>query len=256
MLKPRRIDDLFEDGHPDEDNYVANLLHRKLFYKMQRNCNVDITSLIEACNEGWVQWWEQGDAVAIDEAVAPHKGRRFGGIIQYIPRKPHSAGIKLYVLCDSVSGYVLQVYLYTGKKGQLRRSGPKVAGKWVGTILARLLNASLVPKDTSSITVEVLKGAIKSLRRRQPEVPGFLRLNVNWDQLLAQLEEWVEDTVDVRTQCFCCAFMPLAREGGAILCQIRVHGGRQACRKTGPKMPRNRLRRRTERATRRAQNSP
>ena len=145
MLKPRRIDDLFEVGHPDEDNYVANLLHRKLFYKMQRNCNVDITDLIEACNEGWVQWWEQGDAVAIDEAVAPHKGRRTGGIIQYIPRKPHSTGIKLYVLCDSVSGYVLQVYLYTGKKGQLRRSSPKVAGKFTGPEIVNHFCSSLQP---------------------------------------------------------------------------------------------------------------
>ena len=37
-----------------------------------------------------------------------------------------------------------------------------------GKILARLLNASLVPKDTSSITVDVLNGATKLLRRRQP----------------------------------------------------------------------------------------
>ena len=28
------------------------------------------------------------------------------------------------------------------------------------------------------------------------------------------------------TQCFCCAFMPFAREGGAALCEIRVHGDR------------------------------
>ena len=64
-----------------------------------------------------------------------------------------------------------------------------------GKILARLLNASLVPKDTSSITVDVLNGATKLLRRRQPEVADFWRLNVNRDQLLAQLEVWVEDAV-------------------------------------------------------------
>ena len=64
-----------------------------------------------------------------------------------------------------------------------------------GKLLARLLHASLVPKDVSSITVDVLKGATKLLRRRQPEVADFLRLNVNRDRLLAQLEEWVEDAV-------------------------------------------------------------
>ena len=61
--------------------------------------------------------------------------------------------------------------------------------------MARLLNASLVPKDTSSIMFDVLNGAIKLLRRRQLEVVDFLRLNVNRDQLLAQLEEWVQDPV-------------------------------------------------------------
>ena len=45
----------------------------------------------------------------------------------------------------------------------------------------------------NTITADVLKGATKLLRRRQPEVADFLRLNVNRDQLLAQLEEWVED---------------------------------------------------------------
>ena len=64
-----------------------------------------------------------------------------------------------------------------------------------GKILACLLNASLVPKDTSSITVDALKGATKLLCRRQPEVAEILRLNVNGDQLFAQLEEWVEDVV-------------------------------------------------------------
>ena len=64
-----------------------------------------------------------------------------------------------------------------------------------GKILVRLLIASLVPKDTSSITVEVLKGATKLLRRRQPGVADFLRLNVNRGQMLAPLEEWVEDAV-------------------------------------------------------------
>ena len=49
---------------------------------------------------------------------------------------------------------------------------------WVG-IGRHLLNASLVPKDTSSIMVDVLKGATKFLRRRQPDMVDFLRLNVN-----------------------------------------------------------------------------
>ena len=44
-------------------------------------------------------------------------------------------------------------------------------------------------------SITILKGTTKLLRCRQPEVANFLRLNVNRDQLLAQLEEWVEDAV-------------------------------------------------------------
>ena len=41
---------------------------------------------------------------------------------QYIARKPHSTGIKLYVLCDNTYGYVFDVYLYTGRRGRIRRT--------------------------------------------------------------------------------------------------------------------------------------
>ena len=41
-----------------------------------------------------------------------------------------------------------------------------------------------------------------------------------------------------------------------VLCEIRVQGGRQARTNAGPKMPENRLRRRTQRAPRRAYKSP
>ena len=45
------------------------------------------------------------------------------GLRQYIARKPHSTGIKLYVLCDNTYGYVFDVYLYTGRRGRIRRTG-------------------------------------------------------------------------------------------------------------------------------------
>ena len=35
----------------------------------------------------------------------------------FIARKPHSTGIKLYCLADATSGYVVDMYLYTGRTG-------------------------------------------------------------------------------------------------------------------------------------------
>ena len=57
-----------------------------------------------------------------DEAVAPHKGKRVGLLRQFIPRKPHSTGLKLYVLDDGSGPYVYHVYLYTGKRRPLHRA--------------------------------------------------------------------------------------------------------------------------------------
>ena len=57
-----------------------------------------------------------------DEIVVPHKGIRAGPLRQFIPRKPHSTGVKLYVLAYAVEPYVTNVYLYVGARGQLRRA--------------------------------------------------------------------------------------------------------------------------------------
>ena len=54
-----------------------------------------------------------------DAVVVPHTGSNWHGLREYIARKPHSTGIKLYVLCDHTHGYVLDVYLYTGRHGTL-----------------------------------------------------------------------------------------------------------------------------------------
>ena len=41
----------------------------------------------------------------------------------YIVRKPHNTGVKLCCLADAGMGYIVDVYLYTGRRGVLRRHG-------------------------------------------------------------------------------------------------------------------------------------
>ena len=64
-----------------------------------------------------------GGAICGDEALVPQTRGRSIGLRQYIARKPHSTSIKLYVLCDNTHGYILDVYVYTGCRGRLRRYG-------------------------------------------------------------------------------------------------------------------------------------
>ena len=58
-----------------------------------------------------------------NESVVRHKGIRAGPLRVFIARKPQSTGIKLYCLADATSGYVVDMYLYTGRRGHLRRFG-------------------------------------------------------------------------------------------------------------------------------------
>jgi hypothetical protein len=51
--------------------------------------------------------------VAIDEGMVPWKERL--SFKQYIPSKPDKFGMKAYVLCESCSGYVCKMDIYTGK---------------------------------------------------------------------------------------------------------------------------------------------
>ena len=55
--------------------------------------------------------------------MVPHKGIRAGPLRMFIARRPHSTGIKLYCLADATSGYVVDMNLYTGRRGHLRRFG-------------------------------------------------------------------------------------------------------------------------------------
>ena len=53
--------------------------------------------------------------IAIDETMVPHKGRL--SFKQYIKNKPTQWGIKLWVLSESLTGYVYKFQVYLGKEG-------------------------------------------------------------------------------------------------------------------------------------------
>jgi len=65
--------------------------------------------------------------LCIDESLVKFKGRL--GIKQYIPNKRSRFGIKLFLLCDCETGYVLKLLVYTGSQTQLRENSPSDIGK-------------------------------------------------------------------------------------------------------------------------------
>lgn len=55
--------------------------------------------------------------ITVDESLLLYKGRL--GWVQYIPMKRARFGIKFYMLCESTSGYVWSLIIYTGKGTKL-----------------------------------------------------------------------------------------------------------------------------------------
>ena len=103
MLQPRRIDDLWDRDSMYYNPYMEYLFpDRGAFYKLQRFADPDVDALIELCTEQWQNGWVLGDIVCGDESIVPHKGLFLSR--QFIPRKPHTTGVKLYLLCDAQDG--------------------------------------------------------------------------------------------------------------------------------------------------------
>ena len=53
----------------------------------------------------------------------PHTGLHAGPLQMYIVHKPHTTSINFYCLADDTSGYIVDVYLYTRRRGVLHQHG-------------------------------------------------------------------------------------------------------------------------------------
>ena len=73
--------------------------------------------------------------------MIPFKGRV--AFRQYIPRKPHSTGVKYWALVDR-HGYMYYFQIYTGKRGTERRRRGRTAGeKALAHIVLEAMDASV-----------------------------------------------------------------------------------------------------------------
>ena len=67
----------------------------------------------EKLNKSFKEMYDPSRQLSLDEQMIGTKSRI--GFLQYMPKKPKKFGIKLWALCESLSGYCLQFQIYTGK---------------------------------------------------------------------------------------------------------------------------------------------
>ena len=119
--------------------------------------------------------------VSVDEAMIKFKGR--SKITQYIPLKPVKRGIKVWILADSVNGYIVDFKVYIGKEGDTvqRNLGIKVVTDITSTLpkghhvyfdnyftlLQYLLDHDLYSCGTFRLNRVGIPSAIKNLKERK-----------------------------------------------------------------------------------------
>ena len=100
MVRPIQAAGIWDKRHLAYNKYMASLLPRFMYYRLQKLLRTDVTDLLEV----WSAAWDIGGAVSGDEAIVPHTGGRRMGLRQYIARQPHATGIKLLILADNTGG--------------------------------------------------------------------------------------------------------------------------------------------------------
>ena len=73
-----------------------------------------VEPLLTSVRQHLLEQFNPGQNIAIDEAMVAFKGRSF--MKQYLPGKPIKWGFKIWTLADSVTGYVSDIDVYTGRR--------------------------------------------------------------------------------------------------------------------------------------------
>ena len=123
MVRPMQVDGVWDRDGLVYNAYLARLLSRGQNYDLHKHCGSDVVDLIEAVSAHWAAAWTMGGAATGDEPLVPHTGLRVGLLKMCIVRKLHNTSIKLYCLVDAGTGYIVDVYFYTGRHGVLLRHG-------------------------------------------------------------------------------------------------------------------------------------
>lgn len=185
MLRPRTVDDIWASGTLHHSPYLASFLPRKKYYAIHRMSAYDVPPVLQLLSETWSGSWEWGCFAAGDEILVPHKGKKAGGMRQFIPRKPHPTGIKLYALCDGTSAYCADVYLYMGKQRNPSTS-PWAGSKSPSEMVLRW--HTLLPEKTA-LVADTYFGSHQMAEALSEAGRPFIMLIKRSDEMVAELAQ-------------------------------------------------------------------
>lgn len=160
---------------------ILRLLH---FSDSQNQPNGDrlykISAIVETLKMKFKSLFVPYKNLCIDESIMVWKGRL--SFKQYVPTKRHRFGIKLFVLCDCQTGYVVDFLVYTGAATNIDENPALgISGSVVATLLAPYLGKghSLFTDNwyTSPQLCQYLfehkTGACGTVRQNRKKMPKF-----------------------------------------------------------------------------------
>jgi hypothetical protein len=107
--------------------------------QVQGDCLHKVREVIAKIKQTFIAQFLPFQDLVIDESMVLFKGRLM--FKQYIKTKRHKFGIKLYILCDCETGYVLDFIVYTGAQTEMESvSELGVSGGIVATLMKPYLN--------------------------------------------------------------------------------------------------------------------
>jgi len=145
----------------------------------RRTRSTDKLAPIRDVFELWVKSFQDcyipNENVTVDEQLVTFRGRC--PFRQFIPSKPGKYGIKIWALCDSVTSYVYNMQVYTGREGQNREvnQGQRVVLDLV----------SGLEKSRRNVTCDNFFTSIslaRELAKRQMTVLGTIRTKENYQR--------------------------------------------------------------------------
>ena len=104
--------------------------------------------LIDFVNRMFIRYYRPRKEVSVDESLVKTKGKT--SMLQYIPSKKSKFGIKFWILAESVTGYILRIIVYRGK-----RFDPTPAGQLQGSnvVMSLLRETNLSAKGTTCFVI-------------------------------------------------------------------------------------------------------
>ena len=92
-----------------------------------------VRPLIDLLCPKFEELFDLGQNITVDEAMIPYKGRL--SFKQYMKAKPHKWGIKVFVLADSITGYIYRFFVYTGKALETKEEQKELYGLCTQAVL-------------------------------------------------------------------------------------------------------------------------